>query len=320
VDTGNLIIDGISSVIPLGSETAIPSGIGSSAEQFSIGDAGNTQVTADNILLRNGGVISSRSLGTGHFGDLIVKANNIVIDSGGAISANSMSLSEIPGVGEPGKIEIIIGNLLQLRNGSSITVETVKVDAGDIFIDVNNSNSNQSSIIHLSGNSQITTSVANGKGNGGNINIGKFNKPVFLVLDGNSKIMANAKEGSGGNIDISTDFFFGSSENITASSEKGIAGIVNIDSPDTDISSGLLTLPTIFFDVTTVLRKPCVQQSGVDAIRLVIRKYQILPQSPYGLWGHVPNAAPNKQSQTSDTYYPALASLQSMDKDCTDNE
>jgi hypothetical protein len=40
---------------------------------------------------------------------------------------------------------------------------------------------------------------------------------------------------------------------IDASSEFGVSGTVEIDSPDTDITGGITTLPESFFDVAAQL-------------------------------------------------------------------
>jgi len=63
------------------------------------------------------------------------------------------------------------------------------------------STSAASDLLYLS-HSQVTTSVAGGSGTGGNITI----DPVFIVLD-SSDIIANAYEGSGGNISLSTQYY-----------------------------------------------------------------------------------------------------------------
>ena len=101
-----------------------------------------------------------------------------------------------------------------------------------------------------------------------------------------------AREGRGGNIRIVSDFFFGPLQNVSASSERGIAGVVDIDSPETDLNAGLVPLPASFFDAAQVLMRPCAERSGADVIRLVVRPYEVLPDSPYALRVQRPNAPP----------------------------
>ena len=92
--------------------------------------------------------------------------------------------------------------------------------------------------------SQIITSVLNGLSNGGNIGI----DPEFVILN-NSQILANADQGSGGNITIVADSFISSQNSlINASSQFGLDGTISILSPDVDVISGLIELPESFPD------------------------------------------------------------------------
>jgi hypothetical protein len=190
-------------------------------------------------------------------GTIAVTARDIDLADGGIISAESTStdldIETNPDTGLSGSISITATDTLQLLNGSSISVQTESANAGNIDLSVGN-------LLHLRDQSSITTSVAGGTGDGGNITI----DPVFTVLDGASEIVARAREGSGGNIRITTDFLFQSPDSlIDASSEFGVSGTVEIDSPDTDITGGITTLPESFFDATALLRERC----GVRVVR-----------------------------------------------------
>ena len=166
---------------------------------------------------------------------------------------------------------MIANDSLRIENQGTISVETVFADAGDIDIHVNE-------LLLLRNNASITTSVADGAGSGGNIRI----DPVFTILDSGSRIVAQAREGAGGNIHIVSDFFFASPDSlVSASSELGIDGVVEIESPDTDLNAGLIELPGDFFDVATLLTQGCAP--GASLSRLVVRKYEVLPDSPAAL-------------------------------------
>jgi hypothetical protein len=65
---------------------------------------------------------------------------------------------------------------------------------------------------------------------------------------------------------------------------------VEIDSPDIDILGGLAELPASFFDAATLLTTPCAERSGAEVSRLVIRRYEVLPDSPYALRVQLPQA------------------------------
>jgi len=103
--------------------------------------------------------------------------------------------------------------------------------------------------------SEITSSVAGGtETTGGNINI----DPEFVILK-NSKIVAKAYEGEGGNIDIVADVFLSDPDSlIDASSSLGIDGQVDIQSPITHVSSIVAPLSKDFRSVVALLRKPCM--------------------------------------------------------------
>jgi hypothetical protein len=112
-----------------------------------------------------------------------------------------------------------------------------------------------------------------------------------------------------------TDFFFTTPDSlVNASSKLGISGTVEIDSPDTDILGGLTELPAGFFDAATVLTQPCAERSGAEVSRLVIRRYEVLPDSPYALRVQLPKAVPgvtdraaNERDIPSMRVHPSLA-------------
>jgi large exoprotein involved in heme utilization and adhesion len=183
------------------------------------------------------GLFSSAQIGRGNAGNIRVLAGDIEISDQGTISASSIRLSN----GNAGDIVIDGLNTMRLEGGT-IETETIQTDGGNITIDTRN-------LVFLQ-DSAITTSVESGFGAGGNITI----DPQFVVLD-NSQIIANAFGSPGGNIRIVTDSFFASPDSIVdASSQLGIDGTVEIDSPDTDITGGITILPESFFDAAALLR------------------------------------------------------------------
>ncbi|MBD2202492.1 S-layer family protein [Calothrix sp. FACHB-1219] len=107
---------------------------------------------------------------------------------------------------------------------------------------------------------------AGGVGNGGNITI---NSPVILGWE-NSDIVANAVTGNGGNIQIATQGIFGlkyrqelTSENdITASSQFGVNGTVDINNFGVDPNSGLVQLPVNITDSSQQIATGCSEMSG----------------------------------------------------------
>ena len=122
----------------------------------------------------------------------------------------------------------------------------------------------------------ITATVGGGLGNGGNI----FIDPEFVILN-NSRITANAYQGRGGNIRIIADQFLADNVSVVeASSQLGIDGIVQIEAPDADVSSGLTMLPASFLDVTGLLQDRCEARSSADASSLFVVGRGGMPITP----------------------------------------
>jgi len=113
-------------------------------------------------------------------------------------------------------------------------------------------------------------------GDGGNITL----NTEFIVMD-TSRIIARAVGGDGGNIDIFTNGIFRfapeSASPIDASSELGVDGIVTVNSPETDISGGLLVLPSSFSDPVQWMNKPCAARSGADVSHFVFFRQDAVP-------------------------------------------
>jgi hypothetical protein len=182
----------------------------------------------------------------------------------------------------------------------SLSSAGTQADAGNITLEVGD-------LLHLSNGSSITTSAAGGTGKGGNITLNS----VFVVLDEGSRIIADALEGQAGNILIRIrgggTLFRSPDSLIRASNRFGAEGSVVIDAPDTDIIAGFAGLPANFLDAATVLTQLCAGRSGANVSSLVVRKYEVLPDSPYALRVQLPRTMPAprtaKQSRAPHTYY-----------------
>jgi len=188
---------------------------------------------------------STREESTGPGGTLTLQTRQLTVRDGGTLSVTAA------GVGAAGNL-IIDASSIRLENGS-LTAETSQGDFGDIRI--------QSSDIQLRENSRITTNA--GSATGGNISI---NTDTLAALE-NSDITANALAGFGGLVTINAQGIFGtefrvtlsSASDITATSELGpqFSGTVEINTPDTDPTSGLLKLPQTPVDVTSLVDRRC---------------------------------------------------------------
>jgi large exoprotein involved in heme utilization and adhesion len=79
----------------------------------------------------------------------------------------------------------------------------------------------------------------------------------------NSAIVANAFGGPGGNISIvAGQFIVDQNSIVSASSTLGIAGNIEINAPDTNITGKLVPLPKNFLDASKLLRDRCGAARG----------------------------------------------------------
>ncbi|MEO8137291.1 MAG: filamentous hemagglutinin N-terminal domain-containing protein, partial [Betaproteobacteria bacterium] len=232
------------------------------------GNAGSVHVVARGAVaisgasgLRPSGLLAE-TRGSGAGGDVVLQAQALRLDDGGTISSSSL------GSGLAGNIDIRLTDSLEMFGGA-ISTRALTSDGGNISIQAPR-------LIRLV-DGQITTSVENGAGGGGNI----FIDPQFVLLQ-NSQVIANAFGGPGGNIHIVAGQLIADPTTvISASSALGIDGAVNIDAPDTDVSAGLAILPAAYLDASSLLRAGCsAARAGLSSLVEVGRGG--LPPDPDG--------------------------------------
>ena len=257
------------------------------------GDGGGIEIDATgDVTLSDRGELSSSTADTGDAGTTVVRAGGRILIEGGA---RIRALAEGSSTGDAGPITLTAGGGIELRDGASIEAAAQGFGvAGDVTIDAGPqlelSDSSISTlatfgtggritiragkIVRLR-NSSLTTLVANGAGGGGDITI----DPEFVVLD-RSQLVARAVEGAGGNISIVAGTYFESPDSVVdASSELGIDGVVTVTPPDTDVTSGITTLPSVFLDATQLMRSACTAATAGSG-SFVVSTHAGLPSSP----------------------------------------
>lgn len=211
---------------------------------FGNSDAGNISINVDEQIALRGtdsGIFANTAEDSnGNGGSIFIDPQSVIIQDGAQISVSSQ------GSGEGGNIELI-ADLLSLDNGALISAETLSNTGGDITLQI-------ADLLLLRNASNISTSAgtAQAGGDGGNISINLADGFLVALPDENSDITANAFEGRGGNINIAAQGVFGIEfrgnntdlSDITASSEFGVDGVVEIDTPEVDPSRGLANLPS----------------------------------------------------------------------------
>jgi large exoprotein involved in heme utilization and adhesion len=212
---------------------------------------------------------------------------------GATISAQSA------GAGNAGDIRILGADALQLSGGSAVTTEAVQADGGDIQIAAQ-------TLLRLH-DSAITATVGGGRETvGGNITI----DPEFIVLQ-NSQIIANAREGQGGRIQLTAGVFLADpASRVTASSELGIDGQVNIQAPIANLSGALRPLSPDFAVAAALFRDRCTARRREGTVStLVERGRDGVPAAPQGaLPSRLPRAA-SHSARTASLPLPATRLL-----------
>ena len=209
------------------------------------GNAGTLIVNTPKLIVSDRAVVGVNNQGLGMGGDMRITADEIILNREGRLTAATRS-------GTGGNIKLNLTNYLLLRHGSQITAE------------------------------------AEGLGNGGNITI---NSPFIIALETeNSDFIANALAGNGGKINMTSTGIFGlipttgsvnnSISEINASSQIGISGVVNINTPEVNPTSGLLEIPITLRNPSNQIVVGCAAAQGNS---FTITGRGGLPENPTGI-------------------------------------
>jgi filamentous hemagglutinin family protein len=266
------------------------------------GNAGDVTINTKKLVVSNGGRIDSSITGSGRGGHLMINASDSIevrgvvpgsrnpslVSSSASILDESLRLEYgLPSTPtgdsgsltiNTGKLTVTDGALINVQNEGSGNGGELRINAGSIFLnnrgsitasaksgEGGNINMQVQDIVLMQRNSQISAE-AGGIGNGGNITI----HAPFIIGRENSDIIANAVQGRGGNINITTESIFGlefrdrlTSENdITASSEFGVNGTVDINNFGVDPSASLVELSVNFVDSSQQIATGCSDNTG----------------------------------------------------------
>ncbi|TKB88779.1 MAG: filamentous hemagglutinin N-terminal domain-containing protein [Nitrospira sp.] len=234
------------------------------------GAGGNITLDANTVTLQNGGTISAKTSGPITIavgGSITVNATDKVIMSDGAvITANST------GPGNAGNIIIDAGQNFVATNGT-VTTQTNQASGGDIKI-----TTTPNGTVELT-NSTISASVGDGPGGGGNISI----DPQYVILQ-NSHILAQAAQGQGGTITITTNLFLpDANSSVKADSGSGLNGTVTIQSPNAPASGKIQPLGDQPLQATSLLNQHCAALAGGEFSSFTVTGRDSLPTEP-GSW------------------------------------
>jgi filamentous hemagglutinin family protein len=231
------------------------------------GDAGPISLVARILTLDQLAQLNSGTRSTGRGGNITATASeSITINNGAGVSVSST------GVADAGNIFLGAGVQLLLQNGS-VTASANQAGGGNITTVVGDT-------VKLV-NSQFNSSVFGGTGGGGNISI----DPNFVILQ-NSQILAQAVQGNGGNINITTQVFLADANSrVDASSQFGVNGTVNIQSPTSQLSGTIRALTQTPLQTTTLLSQRCAAKAAGQESSFVMAGRDTLPTEPGGWLG-----------------------------------
>jgi hypothetical protein len=105
------------------------------------------------------------------------------------------------------------------------------------------------------------------------------------VVLNRSQVVARAGAGTGGSIRIVAGQFIADVDSaVDASSETGIDGTVQIESPDVDLTGTLDVLPSEFADASSLMRQACARQRAGDGSFVVTthERANAAPDAPLG--------------------------------------
>ncbi len=265
-----VLVDGVSPIDPSNPESP-SSGIISSVQKDAIGNGGNINITVEvgSLFVTNGGFVDTVSHGQGYSGNMTIAAGNGVFVAGaGSNGATSIVDASVTSANQGGNLTItteqltiwdggqvsvsstglgssgsltVDADFIVLENKGMLSAATASGEGGDISLQVDG-------YILMRGNSLISAEADN-NGSGGNIMI---NAPfIVAVAKEDNDIIANAFQGQGGNINLTAQGIYGleykpqlsSLSDINASSEFGVDGVVEFNTPDFDPTQGVAKLP-----------------------------------------------------------------------------
>ena len=208
---GNIVVN--AKILDASSNARIQNSINTASE----GNAGNIDISADFLSLRNGAQITTSNFGQGNSGNIEINADTLeLID----ISANgqfrSAIASETYGANSQAKAGSVTLNTrnLNLRDGGLISASTFDEGAGG-NIEIN---ADTLELIDISANGQFRSAIAsetygaNSQAKAGNVTL---NTRILNVRDGAIISNSTNNQGNGGNLQVNADILqiIGVSEN-----------------------------------------------------------------------------------------------------------
>lgn len=230
------------------------------------GDAGLIVVIADkDISIRgdergNESVILSRVAQgrTNTSGAIILEARSLFLRDGAEVSVDNQ------GSGLAGDIEVTMREDIILRDQGQINALSASGQGGNIFL-------TSGDFLVLVSGSQVSTEAGRGIGFGNGGNVFVDTRYIIAAPFNDNNISAEAFAGDGGRIlfnanrlyDIAERINLPVSNDIDASSDFGVDGIVTSTILNVDPTQGLSNLPTNPIDPSTLIAETCAPRGNI---------------------------------------------------------
>jgi filamentous hemagglutinin family protein len=274
--------------------------LSSDANRTSTGDAGYLTIETGQLVIRDGGEVTTRTLGQGRGGTLTINATEaIALQGDSSLSAQSTSRA----TGQAGDLQITTRQL-QVLDGAVVDVSSrgsggagnlriqagsIRLNRGQITAATQAGQGNidlQSQDLVLRHGSNITTNALGSQVIGGNINI---NTGVLAALE-DSDISANSADFRGGKVTINAQGIFGTKfrpqdtpeSDITATGgSPQLSGSVTIYTPDVQLQNALAELSPKFVSTQQVVASSCLARRNVQRGSFTVTGTGGLPRNPY---------------------------------------
>ena len=248
-------------------------------------------VQANQVQVNNGATVSASSTGAGNAGNITITGNtfqsnhgtvstdatqarggNITINTAQSVSLASDAAVSASSSGPGNAGDIMIGSGSQfLSTDSRVTTQASQASGGNITVTA-------ADLIRLM-NSQINTSVhGSAATTGGNITI----DPHVVILQ-NSQVLAQATQGTGGNIGITTNLLFPDATSLVdASSQTGVSGTVAIQSPISQAGGKIIPLAKAPLLPAALLAERCAAAPRGGFSSFIVAGHDTVPTEPGG--------------------------------------
>jgi hypothetical protein len=331
-----------------------------SSETNAKGEAGSVNLEAETLAIKNGASISSASLtenSSGKTGNVTVSVNKLeLIDQGKISIENKAEVSDtnLAQTIKAGKITITATDV-EMLNSEISSDSTGTVAAGGITLNFSGDLRMNQSFIKTTANtgnggdikvmgrdlidlddSGFLTSVRGEKSNGGNIRV----TAKTLIME-TGVIQANAKGGSGGDVDLNLQSLIASGNLLTlggkqvnwkpfefglniiqAASDSGVSGNINVTAPEIDISGAISALDTRALVKLDVNNNPCTGNSN-NASSLSRKGKGGLPSneknsfSPTSAPSSIPSISVSSADKEGNVFVPIQLALNSKKSPCS---